>query len=60
MPAPPLNDPTYQYTYVQIYHNQLLTYIDHNTCPDPPTPAGGLQCVHTNTHHNSADVGRTA
>ena len=34
----PLDDPTYEYFYIQIYNNQLLTYVNHSTSPDPPTP----------------------
>ena len=44
IPAPPLDDPTYEYAYVHIYNNQLLTYTDYSTCPDPPPPPARPPC----------------
>ena len=37
-PPLPLDDPTYEYCYVQIYNNQLLTYTDYSSSPNPPVP----------------------
>ena len=38
IPPPPLDDPTYEYFYIQIYNNQLLTYVNYSTSSNPPPP----------------------
>ena len=50
IPAPPFDDPTYEYAYVQIYNIQLLTYTDYSTYPDPPPPPPPAYNVCTQSH----------